>query len=114
MKNFCLKYKYIISLILLSLLVFGLSYAHQGSLIIDSGREVYYPKRILEGVVLYKDLFNIYGPFAYLYNAFLFKFFGLNINVLYLSGVLTMSVIVACVYLLSRQFFDRLQYYGWT
>ena len=107
MKNFCLKYKYIISLILLSLLVFGLSYAHQGSLIIDSGREVYYPKRILEGAVLYKDLFNIYGPFAYLYNAFLFKFFGLNINVLYLSGVLTMSVIVACVYLLSRQFFDK-------
>lgn len=107
MKNFCLKYKYIISLILLSLLVFGLTYAHQGSLIIDSGREVYYPKRILEGAILYKDLFNIYGPFSYLYNAFLFKIFGINLNVLYISGIFTATVIISLVYLISKEFFNK-------
>lgn len=107
MKKFCLKYKYIISLFLLSLLVFGLTYAHQGSLIIDLGREVYYPKRILEGSILYKDLFNIYGPFSYLYNAFLFKIFGLKLNILYFSGVITASAIISLIYLISRQFFDK-------
>lgn len=107
MKNFCLKYKYIISLFLLSLLVFGLTYAHQGSLIIDLGREVYYPKRILEGSILYKDLFNIYGPFSYLYNAFLFKIFGLKLNILYFSGIITASAIISLIYLISRQFFDK-------
>lgn len=108
MKNFCLKYKYIISLFLLSLFVFGLTYAHQGSLIIDLGREVYYPKRILEGSILYKDLFNIYGPFSYLYNAFLFKIFGLKLNILYFSGIITASAIISLIYLISRQFFDKL------
>ena len=92
---------------LLSLLVFGLTYAHQGSLIIDSGREVYYPKRILEGSILYKDLFNIYGPFSYLYNAFLFKIFGINLNFLYISGIFTATAIITLVYLISKEFFNK-------
>jgi len=93
---------------LLSLLVFGLTYAHQGNIVIDCGREVFYPKRILEDAVLYKDLFNIYGPFAYLYNAFLFKIFGVNLNVLYISGILTATCIIGFVFLISRLFFDKL------
>lgn len=108
MKNFYSNLKYILPLFFLSVLVFGLTYAHQGNIVIDCGREVFYPKRILEGAVLYKDLFNIYGPFAYLYNAFLFKIFGINLNVLYISGILTATGIISFVFLISRLFFDKL------
>ena len=108
MKNFYSNLKCILPLFFLSVLVFGLTYAHQGNIVIDCGREVFYPKRILEGAVLYKDLFNIYGPFAYLYNAFLFKIFGINLNVLYISGILTATGIISFVFLISRLFFDKL------
>ncbi len=107
MKNFYSNLKYVLPLFFLLILVFGLSYAHQGNIIIDCGREVYYPKRILEGAVLYKDLFNIYGPFAYLYNAFLFKIFGFNLNILFISGVFTATCIISFVFLFSRLFFDK-------
>ena len=102
MKNFYSNLKYILPLFFLSILVFMLTYAHQGNIVIDCGREVFYPKRILEGAVLYKDLFNIYGPFAYLYNAFLFKIFGVNLNVLYISGVLTATCVISFVFLSSK------------
>lgn len=108
MDKFHSNIKYILPLFLLLLLVFGLTYAHQGNIIIDCGREIYYPKKILEGSILYQDLFNIYGPFSYLYNAFLFKIFGINLNVLYISGILTATGIFSLIYLISRLFFDKL------
>jgi len=85
--------KYLISLWIILLLAIIATYAHQGHLIIDCGREVYYPTQILLGKVLYKDILNIYGPFSYMFNALLFKIFGINLNVLYISGcVCTFSI----------------------
>lgn len=81
-----------------------LTYAHHGSILIDNGREAYYPAQILLGKVLYKDIFNIYGPFAYQFNAILFKIFGINLNVLYLSGCVCSYSIVTLIYLISKKF----------
>ena len=36
----------------------------------DIGRELYIPQQILNGEVLYKDIFNVYPPLSYLLNAF--------------------------------------------
>lgn len=83
-----------------------LTYAHHGHLIIDNGREAYYPTQILLGKVLYKDIFNIYGPFSYLFNALLFKIFGINLNVLYLSGCVCAYLITTIIYLLARRFLN--------
>lgn len=83
-----------------------LTYAHHGHLIIDNGREAYYPTQILLGKVLYKDIFNIYGPFAYMFNALLFKLFGINLNVLYLSGCVCAYIIITVIYLLARRFLN--------
>ena len=75
MIKFLEKNKYLISIIFLTIIAIWITYAHNIHPIIDCGREVYYPQEILNGKVLYKDLFNIYGPFAYLFNAFLYKIF---------------------------------------
>lgn len=83
-----------------------LTYAHHGHLIIDNGREAYYPTQILLGKVLYRDIFNVYGPFAYMFNALLFKIFGINLNVLYLSGYVCAYLITTIIYLLARKFLN--------
>ena len=107
MKKYVNDLKYFLPLFFLLLLTFVLTWAHQGHIIIDCGREVYYPERILSGKVLYKDLFNIYGPFAYLFNAFLFKIFAVKLSVIYLAGVFTAVGIISMIYLISRLFFEN-------
>lgn len=81
-----------------------LTYAHHGHLIIDDGREAYYPTLILQGKVLYKDIFNIYGPFAYMFNALLFKTFGIHLSVLYFAGYICAYLITTLIYLIARRF----------
>lgn len=93
----------------LGLLILALipTFAHHGSLLVDCGREAYYPTQILLGKVLYKDIFNIYGPFSYMFNAVLFKIFGINLNVLYLSGCICAFFITSLVYLVARKFLSE-------
>ncbi len=83
------------------------TFAHHGNLIVDSGREAYYPTQILAGKVLYKDIFNIYGPFAYQFNAFLFKIFGIHLNVLYAAGCVSSFLIVNLVYFIAKRFMSE-------
>ncbi len=104
MKKLSLDSKYLVLLWILLGVGFFLTYAHHGHLIIDCGREVYYPTQILEGKVPYKDLFNIYGPFSYMFNAALFKLFGVNLNVLYCAGILCSFLFINLIYKIARNF----------
>lgn len=83
------------------------TYAHHGHFLIDSGREAYYPTQVLLGKILYKDIFDIYGPFSYMFNALLFKFFGVNLNVLYLAGCACTILISSLIYLISKRFLPK-------
>lgn len=107
MKKLNTDFKYLS--ILFGFLICGivLTYAHHGNLIIDNGREVYLPTQILSGHILYKDIFNIYGPFSYMFNTFLFKIFGINLNVLYITGCICAFSIVNLIYLISRKFLSE-------
>jgi len=107
MINILKKYKYIITLILLAFSGIMLVFQHNIGLIIDCGRESYYPQEILNGKVLYKDLFNIYAPFSYLFNAFLYKIFGINLNVLSIAGCFCAIGIIAGIFLLIKLFFNE-------
>jgi len=53
-----------------------------GNLTIDSGHEMYVPAMLAEGKVLYRDVWFMYGPVAPYLNSYLFRFFGLHLNVL--------------------------------
>lgn len=77
---------------------------HYSGILIDFGREVYYPEQMLEGKVLYKDLFNIYGPLAYQINVVLYKIFGAKLSTLYGAGVVCSLLTVSGIFLIARKF----------
>lgn len=91
----------------LILFVFILGYGRFGDVIVDSFREAYIPAQVIEGKILYKNIFTIYAPFSYLFNALLFKIFGVSLNVLYAAGLLTAMGIMNIVYLISNKFIDK-------
>lgn len=82
----------------------SLFWGHQGSLLIDCGREAYIPSAMLKGEVLYRDIINPYGPLAYQINALAYKILGENLNSLYFAGLSTSAFILTSLYLISRQF----------
>ncbi len=82
-------------------------FLHQGLLAVDTGREFYIPSQILKGNILYKDILNIYGPFSYQFNAFLFFVFGEKINTLYIAGILNSLLIIILLYFISLKFLSR-------
>lgn len=106
MKEIFLKNKVLIILWLICIAALIVFSGHYGNLLFDVGREVYYPERILEGKVLYRDLFNIYGPFSYLWNAVLYKIFGAKLSTLYISGAVSSIAIVSGVYLIAKKFLN--------
>ncbi len=102
--EFIKKNKILLILLVLAAFCLYLSVGTVANVYIDVGREIYYPKAILEGKILYKDLFCIYGPFSYLLNAFLYKVFKESLNTLYFAGSLSALLIVSFVYLISKKF----------
>ena len=83
------------------LLVFIVGYGRSGDVIFDSFREFYIPSQIVKGQVLYKNIFNIYAPFAYLFNATLFKVFGAKLVVLYMAGLISTLGICNLIYFIG-------------
>lgn len=88
----------------LLMIVFG---QHMGNAIIDCGREAYFPAEILKGKVLYKDIFNIFGPLSYQINALFYAVFGVNLKSLYFAGFLNANLIIFLLYFLARFFTSR-------
>ena len=102
--NKILTNKYLIILFILTVAAVYFFCGHYSEILLDFGREVYYPEQILDGQVLYRDLFNIYGPFSYLWNALLYKIFGSSLTTLYVSGGICSILTVCGVYLIARKF----------
>ena len=65
MMNFWNKNKYFFALLLVTLTAICVTFQHNIGLIIDCGREVYYPQEILNGKILYKDLFNNFTKYRF-------------------------------------------------
>ena len=107
--NFAKKYN-IVDLIIIfsvSFLLFLLFYAKQDAYLIDVGREAYIPWQMIEGKVLYRDIFNVYGPLGYQINTLAFLIFGVKLNTLYLMGFLNSVVITFVSYFITRLFASR-------
>ena len=89
------------------ILCFIIFYGHFGDIIFDSFREAYIPEQIVKGDILYKNIFNIYAPFSYLFNALMFKIFGINLSVLYILGLLSTLGIANLLFLISNIFLEK-------
>lgn len=95
-------------LLLIVYVIFALVLApYCGKLLIDCGREAFIPQQMLQGKVLYRDIFNIFGPFSYQITAVLYKIFGVNLNVLFVIGTINAGLIVFLIYFLSRFFTSK-------
>lgn len=99
--------KYIILLFVCFVLSILITYGNITNVYMDIGREFYFPASMLNGEVLYKDIFNIFGPFSYMFNSLLYKMFGINFSVLYNFAVLNSFIIILLTYVISKKFLNR-------
>jgi len=110
-KEFCSKNKNDILAIFLLLTVFilctALSLNYFGHLYYDCGREVMTPQWMIEGKILYKDIFGMYNPLSYQINTLLYAIFGISFNTLRIAGAFNAFLILICCYFISRIFTNR-------
>ncbi len=66
-----------------------LTWAAWGNLTIDSGHEMYVPALLAEGKLLYRDVWFMFGPASPYFNSYLFRIFGVQLDVLYWAGSLS-------------------------
>ena len=93
-----------ITLIVLYIMFIVFSWGKWGHVISDCFREAIIPEAMLDGNVLYRDILNLYPPFAYQINALLFKIFGCNLNVLYAVGIACGATILTFLYKLVKEY----------
>jgi hypothetical protein len=70
--------------------------------LVDHGREMNLPARILAGESIYSDIQVLYGPFAPHFNALLYRIFGIHLSVLKVAGGVCAILILLTVYRLAR------------
>ena len=107
-KSLFKEYWQILALNLLAVILFIVFYGHFGNTIVDTFREAYIPTQVLQGKLLYRDIFTIYAPFSYLFNSLLFFIFGCKLKVLHIAGFLASLGILNITYLISKQLLSRL------
>jgi hypothetical protein len=97
-------------LVILASLAAGLaaSWERWGIPLIDSGREMNVPLRLLRGEMLYSDVRYIYGPLSPYVNATLYWILHPSLWVLWGRGIATTIIILAMVYWIARQVTGRL------
>lgn len=71
--------------------------------LLDHGREMNLPTRILAGEQLYSGVQFLYGPFAPHFNALLYRIFGIHLATLKVSGAICALLILLMIYWLSRR-----------
>src|SRR5215470_3868139 len=70
--------------------------------LVDHGREMNLPARILAGERIYSDIQVLYGPFAPHFNALLYRIFGIHLSVLKAAGAVCAILILLMIYRLAR------------
>jgi hypothetical protein len=80
----------------------SLSWMRWGDLIVDTGKEWYFPAQILSGKVLYRDLIWLYGPLVPYLNALFFRIGGVQIGSLVASGIFSLVLTVYALHHLAK------------
>lgn len=107
-KRLAIFYSYSVLLISFVLLCF-ISWHRWPSVVIDGGREMNLPLRLLNGETLYSEAYYLYGPLAPYLNAFLYKVIGVHLNTLYFAGFVSSLLILFMVFQISRHSMPILQ-----
>ena len=102
----------LLALIAIWAALFHATWATWGNLTIDSGHEMYVPTVLSEGKTLYRDVWFMYPPLAPYLNSFLFRLFGVHLNVLYWAGSLSALGSAIFLYLAGMRLSSWLA--GWS
>lgn len=100
-------FKEILLLLIVSVFMLFLFYGKTESFLVDVGREAYVPWQITQGEVLYKDIFNVYGPLSYQINALMYMVFGTKLSTLYIAGYLNSFLILILTFFITKFFTGR-------
>lgn len=73
----------------------------------DTPRELLIPKGILEGKILYKEIYNFYGALPYYIAALFFKIFGLSTNSYFSLNIINSLFFVFGIYFLANLFVNK-------
>lgn len=84
----------------------AVSWLKWGGLLIDTGRELQLPQRMLAGEALYSDLRYYYGPLSPYVNMLLYRNFGVRLEVLAWAGIASAALMCLGLYRLSRSFLN--------
>jgi hypothetical protein len=76
-------------------------------LLVDFGRELYAPWRLLEGEVLYRDMPWFDGPLSPYWNAGVFSLFGVSLRALVLANLALVCLLVVVLHALLSRATDR-------
>ncbi|HEU0179976.1 MAG TPA: glycosyltransferase family 39 protein [Blastocatellia bacterium] len=90
------------AIIVLFIVMLAASWQRWTQPLIDHGREMNLPTRILAGEKIYSDVQVLYGPFAPHFNALLYRVFGIHLSVLKAAGVVCAILILLMLYRLAR------------
>ncbi len=71
--------------------------------VIDSGREMDQPWRVLQGQHLYSQVYQLYQPLGPYIGALLYRVFGISLNTLYGEGGVCALIVLGCVYWVARR-----------
>jgi hypothetical protein len=85
----------------------ALTWLRWGNPLIDCGREMNQPLRLLRGERLYGDISHFYGPLAPVLNAALYRVAGISLDTLRGAGLAATLVILAVTYWLGRRLMGR-------
>lgn len=85
----------------------AVSWQRWGNPLVDSGRELNVPLRLVRGEMLYSDVGYIYGPFSPYLNAFLYRVLHPSLWVLWGRGIVSTILILALTYWIARQIAGR-------
>lgn len=83
------------------------SWQRWGNPLVDSGRELNVPLRLVHGEMLYSDVGYIYGPFSPYLNAVLYRIFHPTLRVLWGRGIVSTIIILGLSYWIARQIAGR-------
>ncbi len=71
--------------------------------ITDSGREMDLPLRLMNGELLYRDVYYLYPPFSPYFNSMLYRIFGARLDVLQACGAICAVLVVLMCYRIARR-----------
>lgn len=99
----------VLVLLILFAVMSAVSWQMWANPVIDGGREMNAPLRLLRGETIYSQVYYLYGPVAPLFNAFLYKLLGIHLNTLYAAGMAGSLLLVLLIFHLARGFMSTVE-----